>query len=86
MTVNPSPLPTPPVVPSSITVTTVVAYVAALAVFVLGLLTFVGVVLPAHTSAEVQTWSAVAESIAGVVTSLIATLNHHSTVVKLSLR
>ena len=80
MPVTPAPLPVPPALPTSITVTTVVTYVAALAVFVLGLLTFAGVVLPPNVSGEVQTWSAVAESIAGVVTGLLATVTHHSTV------
>jgi len=61
-------------------VTTVVTYIAALAVFVLGLLTFAGVVLPANVSGEVQTWSAVAEAAAGVITGLLATVNHHATI------
>ena len=74
------PVTPPPVLPTSYTVSTVVAYIAALAVFVLGLLTFAGVVLPVNTSGEVATWSAVAESIAGVITGLITTLSHHATV------
>ena len=74
------PIPAPPALPTSITVTTITAYVAALAVFILGLLTFAGVVLPAHVSTEVQTWSAVAESLAGVVTGLVTTITHHATV------
>jgi hypothetical protein len=75
--------PAPPVIPTSLTITTVVAYLGALALFVVGLLTFAGVVLPANTSSEIQTWSAVAESVAGVVAGLITTLNHHTTVLAL---
>jgi hypothetical protein len=80
MPVTPVPIPVPPVLPTSITVTTIVAYVAAFAVFIVGLLTFAGVVLPANVSPEIATWSAVAESVAGVVTALITTITHHATV------
>ena len=77
---TPAPLPTPPVVPSVWTPSTIIAYAAALALFVIGLLTFAGVVLPSSVSTDVNTWSAVAESFAGAVTALVTTLSHHSMV------
>jgi len=49
-------------------------------VFVLGLLTFAGVVVPSNVSGEVSTVTAVLESLAGVVTALVTTLSHHSVV------
>jgi hypothetical protein len=78
VTVTETPLPAPPVIPSIWTPSTIIAYAAALALFVMGLLTFAGVVLPANASTDVTTWSAAAESFAGAITALVTTLSHHS--------
>jgi hypothetical protein len=77
------PLPTPPVIPTSITVTSAIAYLVAFALFVIGLLTFGGVTVPAHVSTEVQTWGAITETFAGAVTAAVTTVLHHNTVVTL---
>lgn len=78
MTVTITPAPTPPTIPSVITPTTLATLVGSLAAYVLGVLTYTGVVLPPSVNAKVQ-------AIIGLVTVGIATIGpivamivHHS--------
>ncbi len=74
-----------PVLPSKLTPATVVAYVASLATFILGVLTSAGVTLPSGVAVDVQAVAGATVTLVGVVTALVATLSHNS-VVKAQLR
>ena len=74
------PLPPAPVLPPTLTITTLVSYAFSLAAFALGLLTFAGVTIPAGVTHGIQTWSAVALTVAGVVAGIVTQIRHHQTV------
>jgi hypothetical protein len=67
-----------PVLPSKLTPATVVAYVASLATFVLGVLTSAGVTVPSGVATDVQAVAGAVVTVVGVVTALVATLSQHS--------
>ena len=64
-----APVPTPPVTWSNIPAD--IAYVVAVALFIIGVLTSAGVVIPDSVSHNIQVWAGVATQIAGVATALI---------------
>jgi hypothetical protein len=73
------PVPVPP--PNGISFSNLpawIVYFGSLALFILGLLTALGVTLPDHVTTEVQTWAGVAPMVAAVIAPLIALLSHHS--------
>lgn len=75
--VSPTPAPVP-VLPKTWTPTTVATLVSGIAVFILGVLTSAGVVLPGGVSTEVQTITGSLTAIAGAISPLIALLSTHS--------
>jgi len=66
---NTVPTPVPPVTWSNIPAD--IAYVVAVALFIIGVLTSAGVVIPNSVSHNIQVWAGVATQVAGVVTALI---------------
>lgn len=70
--------PTLPEIPSALTPTTLAALVGSFAAYVLGVLTYVGVVLPPSVSAKVQAIIGLVTLGIGAVGSFITMLSHHS--------
>jgi len=61
-----------PVAPSSWSnISADIAYVTAVALFIIGVLTSVGVVIPDSVSHNIQLWAGVATQVAGVVVALV---------------
>lgn len=73
---EPTPFPTPPANWSNIP--DVVTFVVAAVFFVLGILTSAGVVLPAHTAADVSLWAGIAQQAGAIVASVVVVLSRHS--------
>ena len=79
-----SPLPVPPPLPSSLTPSTIAAFIGSTAVFIIGLLGFAGVIVPANVTGDVQTWSSVLVSLAGFAGGIVTYVRHQSTVTKIA--
>jgi hypothetical protein len=65
------PDPNGPEPPSIWTPQTVIAYLASLALFVIGLLTLSGVTVPTEVAADIQLWAGAAVSTIGGLISLV---------------
>jgi len=77
--------PVVPVIPRTWTISTIVTYAGAVALFLFGVLAQSGVVVPAHVSTEVQAWVGAASEIAAVATGLISHITN-SSVAKAAMR
>jgi hypothetical protein len=75
-TTAPSSPPLPPTLSFS-NIPSFIVYLGSLAVFIMGLLTTVGVVLPSGVSGTVQSWAGVASMIASALLPLVALISHH---------
>jgi hypothetical protein len=69
-----------PVIPTQWNPSTIATFASAAALFVVGLLFSLGVVLPAGTSASVTLWAGIVSQAGAVAASVIALLSHHSVV------
>ena len=66
---NVAPVPTPPASWSNVSAD--IAYITAIALFIVGILTSLGVVIPDSVSHNIQLWAGVATQISGVVVALV---------------
>lgn len=66
-----------PTLPTTFTPTTIIAYASAAALFLLGILTSVGVVLPAAVSADVAVVVGAAMSLSALIVPLVVLITKH---------